>query len=78
MALSAYDMDVDKACWSIQREALEPIYEFIFSEWTEVQQTDMKNIKEMLKKKELEREVQCIYNNIIIYTHMHSSTKIDC
>ena len=50
MALSAFDMNVEKAACSIDCEILEPLYEFIFSGWNEVAATDMKNIKERLKK----------------------------
>ena len=50
LALSAFDMNVEKAASSIQCEALQPLYEFIFSEWKEVPSTDMKKIKERLKK----------------------------
>lgn len=50
MALSAFDMDVERAACSIDCEMLQPLYEFIFSEWTEVAATDMKNIKERLKR----------------------------
>ena len=49
-ALSAFDMNVAKAACSIQCESLQPLYEFIFSEWTEVSATDMRNIKKRLKK----------------------------
>jgi hypothetical protein len=49
-ALSAFDMNVEKAACSIQCDALKPLYDFIYSEWTEVAATDMKNIKERLKK----------------------------
>ena len=49
-ALSAFDMDIDKAYWSIQCEVLEPMYEFIFSEWNHIAATDMQNIKKLLKK----------------------------
>ena len=48
-ALSAFDMDLEKAACSIQCEMLQPLYEFIFSEWTQVPATDMKNIKKRLK-----------------------------
>ena len=62
MALSAFDMNVEKAACSIDCEILEPLYGFIFSEWTEVAATDMKNIKGRLKKeKEGEgREVRVV------------------
>lgn len=50
MALSAFDMDVEKAACSIDCEILEPLYEFIFTEWTQVAATDMKNIKRRLKE----------------------------
>ena len=43
-------MNVEKAACSIQCDALQPLYEFIFSEWTQVAATDMKNIKGRLKK----------------------------
>lgn len=56
LALSVCDMNVEKAVCSIQCESLEPLYEFIFSEWTEVPATDMKKIKERLKKVEGEEE----------------------
>lgn len=48
--MSAFDMNVEKAACSIDCETLQPLYEFIFSEWTEVAVTDMKNIKARLKK----------------------------
>lgn len=50
MALSAFDMNVERAACSIDCEILEPLYDFIFSEWTQVAATDMKKIKERLKK----------------------------
>ena len=58
--LSVFDMNVEKAACSIQCEALHPLYEFIFSEWTDVPATDMKKIKERLKKGggEQERKVR--------------------
>lgn len=51
-ALSAFDMDLEKAACAIQCETLQPLYEFIFSEWTQVPATDMKNIKKRLKGSE--------------------------
>lgn len=44
-------MSVERAACSIQCEMLQPLYEFIFSEWTEVPATDMKKIKDRLKLK---------------------------
>lgn len=57
MALSAADMDVDKACSAIQCEELQSLYEFIFSDWNQVPATDMKSIKEILKKEGQKEEV---------------------
>jgi E3 ubiquitin-protein ligase RNF31 len=58
LALAAFDMDVERAACSVQCEALQPLYEFIFSDWKDVQATDMKNIKKRLKhsKEEEARE----------------------
>ena len=60
MALSAADMDVDKACSAIQCEGLQALYEFIFSDWKLVPATDMKSIKQILKKEGQDREVYAL------------------
>ena len=64
LGLSVCDMDVERAVCSIQCETLQPLYEFIFSEWTQVPATDMKNIKKRLKNGEGEgaREVRLSFN----------------
>lgn len=63
-ALTANEMDVDEAYWAIQCEGLHELYEYIFSEWSKVKQTDMEDIKKLLKKGEFEKEVAyCIYIN---------------
>ena len=51
-ALCDCDMDVEKAVWALQRDGLGPLYEFINSEqeWTKVKQSDMGEIKELLRR----------------------------
>ena len=57
-ALTASDMDVDEACWTVQCGELQPLYDYIFSEWSKVKKTDMEDIKELIKKDDLDREVR--------------------
>ena len=56
-ALTATNMDVDEACWTVQCGELQPLYECIFSEWNKVTKTDMEDIKKLIKKDDLEIEV---------------------
>lgn len=66
LALSLYEMDIEKAACSIQCETLEELYEFIFSEWKLVPAKDMANIKERLKKSEDDDETKAVRNFIVI------------
>ncbi len=50
-ALSRNSMDVDSTCYAIQTERLQPLYEYIFSEYTAVAKTDMEEIKKIIKNK---------------------------
>ena len=67
-ALSSADMDVDRAYCSIQCESLQPLYEFIFSDWNEVKATDMERIKKGLAKDEADKELKevCLYIQCIL------------
>lgn len=68
-ALSSADMDVDRAYCSIQCESLQPLYEFIFSDWNEVKATDMERIKKGLAKDEADKELKevCLYIQCILH-----------
>ena len=48
-ALSKNGMDVNATFYILQTDWLQPLYQFIFSEFTGVAKTDMENIKEMIK-----------------------------
>lgn len=53
-ALTSNAMDVAAACYAIQSEWLQPLYEFIFSEYKKVAKTDMEEVKKIiLDKKDL-------------------------
>ena len=73
-ALSAFDMSVEKAACAIQCETLQPLYEFIFSEWTEVAATDMKKIKGRLKNREEDKDAREV---CLLHTHTHTHTHRD-
>ncbi len=45
MALTRNGMDVDKTCLAIQAERLNPVYEYIFGEYTGVAKTEMEKVK---------------------------------
>lgn len=49
MALSRNGMDVDATCYAIQSDWLQPLYEYIYSEYTAVAKTDMEEIKKIIK-----------------------------
>ena len=57
-ALCHNGMDVRASCWALQCEQLEPLYQFLFAEWSKVPQEEMKEIKELVKKEELEKPVR--------------------
>jgi len=57
-ALTLNNMDVDTACWVIQCDTLQPLYESIFSEWQQVKQKDMEEIKELIKNKDFDQDVR--------------------
>ena len=59
-ALSANNMDVTTACCAIQCELLQPLYGYIFSEWSKVKQKDMEEIKELVKRTDVEEEVSLL------------------
>ena len=50
-ALSRNGMDVSATFYVIQTDWLEPLYDFIFSEFGDVKMTDMENIKKMITNK---------------------------
>lgn len=60
LALTASEMDVDEACWTVQCGELQPLYDYIFSEWNKVTKTDMEDIKKLIKRDDLDAEV-CHY-----------------
>ena len=49
MALHQNGMDVEETCYVIQSEWLQPLYEYIFSEYTAIAKTDMEEIKKIIK-----------------------------
>ena len=51
-ALSRNGMDVDSTCYAIQTEWLQPLYEYIFSEYKAVAKTDMEEIKTIIKNQQ--------------------------
>lgn len=51
-ALSQNGMDVNETFYMLQTEWLQPLYEFIFSEFTAVTKTDNENIKKIIKSKD--------------------------
>ena len=51
-ALSRNGMDVSATFYVLQTDWLEPLYEFIFSEFTDAKQKDMENIKNMVTSKD--------------------------
>lgn len=53
LALSRNSMDVEETCYAIQTEWLQPLYEYIFSEYTAVTKTDMEEIKKIIKNEQL-------------------------
>lgn len=57
-ALTLNNMDVDTACWVIQCDTLQPLYESIFSEFQQVKQKDMEEIKELIKNKDFDQDVR--------------------
>ena len=57
-ALARNEMNVDSACWAIQCDTLQPLYEYIFSEWNVVKQKDMEEIKGLIKKKGIDEDVR--------------------
>ena len=68
-ALTRNGMDVDKTCLAIQTERLQPVYEYIFGEYTGVAKTDMEEIKKIISNQELySLEVQQILYKNIAYT----------
>lgn len=70
-ALSRNGMDVDSACYAIQTDWLQPLYEYIFSDYTAVAKTDMEEIKKIIKdEKQYALEVRIIrsmcYTSVIV------------
>lgn len=59
--LSAHNMDVAVACYAIQCEGLQELYDYIFSGWSKVTKTDMEDIKSLMKREDIEEEVHYIY-----------------
>ena len=57
-ALTLNEMDVNAACWVIQCETLQPLYESIFTESIQVKQKDMEETKKLIKNKEFDQEVR--------------------
>ena len=62
-------MDVDKACYAVQCDWLQPLYDSINSEHKKLKQDEMKEIKEIISKKDelFSKEVQ-------MYTCMKNKT----
>ena len=65
-ALSANNMDVDAACYAIQCEWLQPLYESIFSDYKGVKQTDMEEIKKLITNTEHDQDVCLLKHSFII------------
>ena len=57
-ALSRNEMNVDSACCAIQCDTLQPLYEYIFSEWNIVKQQDMEEMKGLIKKEAINKDVR--------------------
>ena len=57
-ALARNEMNVDSACWAIQCDTLQPLYEYIFSEWNIVKQKDMEEMKGLIKKEAINKDVR--------------------
>ena len=51
-ALSRNGMDVDETCYVLQSEWLQPLYEFIYSEYKKVAKTDMEEIKSIIRNEQ--------------------------
>lgn len=68
--LSVNEMDVDKACYAVQCEWLQPVYESINSEHKKLKKDEMKEIKMIVSKKDelFSKEVLYVY----LYTYVAS------
>lgn len=49
LALSRNGMDVKETFYALQTEWLQPLYEYVYSEYTGVTKTDMEEIKVIIK-----------------------------
>lgn len=49
LALSRNRMDIEETFYAIQTEWLQPLYEYVYSEYTGVAKTDMEEIKKIIK-----------------------------
>ena len=52
MALSRNGMDVSSTFYAIQTEWLQPLYEYVYGEYTAVTKTDMEEIKKIIKSED--------------------------
>lgn len=52
LALSRNGMDVEETFYAIQTEWLQPLYEYVYSEYTGVAKTDMEEIKKIIKNEQ--------------------------
>ena len=55
--LSVNEMDVDKACYAVQCEWLQPVYESINSEHKKVKQEEMEELKNLLLSHKDDKEI---------------------